>query len=315
MRLTTSPFKALRRTWVVVPLLSITMLAGGCSSPPEQRRTTDQEPAATETETSSSTSTTAAAVSTRRLDSIAVLGHSGATGTMSDPEDPLRDAHENSWATGDNPRVDSIYRRLLEDHPELEGHNYNHARNGTAVDDLKFQFENLLTEADPLPDVILIQTIDNDMRCDGSDPDNYRPYGRTLDQTLALMEKTIPNVQFLIVGPWATVEAWTAWASRHEEHVLVNSGTGPCDVFDAKGNPRPAGMRSLQEIVDSYWAQVEKVCAAHRGCFTDGRAVETEFVPNDRDLSADLNHLSIAGHAKYASIVWRAFPSEIKQRP
>ena len=300
----------MRTTWGTAVL--ITVLLGGCGAgEPTNQSAKSSTPAGSSSPTPTPTPRP---VTTPRLDSIAVLGHSGATGTMSDPEDPSRDAHENSWATGDNPQVESVYLGLLEDHPALKGHNYNLAVNGTTVDDLQFQFEDLLTQADPLPDVILLQTIDNDIQCDGSDPDNYRPFGKSLDRALTEMETAIPDVQFFFVSQWATVERWTAWAAHHEEHVVANSGTGPCAVFDAKGKPRPAGIRSMQEIVDSYWAQVEKVCAAHPGCFTDGGAEQAEFVPTDRDLAADLNHLSIAGHKKYAAIAWKAFPQEIKQR-
>ena len=234
---------------------------------------------------------------------------------MSDPEAMTRDARENSWATGENPDVQSIYTRLLKDHPGLDGHNYNAAINGSTVDVLEWEFDSLRTQADILPDVILIQTIDNDIRCDGTDGDNYRPFGRHLDRALTHMEKTIPGVRFFIVSPWATVEAWTGWATQHEEKVLENSGTGPCDVFDETGKPRIAGIRSLQAIVDAYRAQIEKTCAAHPDCFTDGGALEQHFVPQDADLAPDLDHLSIAGHAKYAEIAWQAFPIEIKQAP
>jgi hypothetical protein len=178
---------------------------------------------------------------TRRLDSIAVLGHSGATGTLSDRQNITRDAHENSWATGENPRVRSIYWRLLQDHPAMEGHNFNAAVNGSTVNDLESQFEALLTEADPLPDVVLIQTIDNDMRCDGTDADNYAPFARTLDDALATIEEKIPNVQFYLVSQWATVENWTAWAANDVEKVQQNSGNGPCDVFKENGQPSARG--------------------------------------------------------------------------
>ena len=56
---------------------------------------------------------------TAQMDAIAVLGHSGATGTMSDPQDPSRDATENSWATGENPHVRSVYQRLVERYPAI----------------------------------------------------------------------------------------------------------------------------------------------------------------------------------------------------
>jgi hypothetical protein len=303
-------------------VLSTAFLAGGCSgSAPDSNTGPPAAQGPSDTATSSSTAQSVTATPTpapditRRLDSLAVLGHSGATGTMSDTNDPSRDAHENSWATGSNPQVESIYLRLLADHPALRGHNYNAAVNGTTVQDLSWEFDDLLAEANPLPDVILIQTIDNDIRCDGSDADNLRPFGRTLDQTLTGMEMAIPDVQFFMVSQWATVETWTSWAASHDEQVSANAGNGPCDVFTPEGTRRPAGIRSLQEIVDSYWAEVTKVCSAHPRCFSDGGAEQAEFIPTDRDVTPDLNHLSIAGQRKYAAIAWQAFPQEIKQRP
>lgn len=271
-------------------------------------------PAGRESATSSATPARVA-VSTPELDAIAVLGHSGATGTMSDPQNPARDAVENSWATGDNPEVRSIYLRLLETHPALEGHSYNGALNGSTVDMLAQQFDAVLQSAEVVPDVVLIQTIDNDMRCDGTDADNYRAFASSLDEQLTDIRARAPDVQFYVTSQWASVEAWTRWAARHEWKVAENSGSGPCDVFDSEGRPRPAGMRSLQRIVDAYWARLERVCAAHSGCFTDGYAQQREFVPTDRDLSSDLNHLSLAGHAKFAAIAWRALPAAIKDRP
>jgi hypothetical protein len=252
---------------------------------------------------------------TRRLDSIAVLGHSGATGTLSDPQNITRDAHENSWATGENPRVRSIYWRLLQDHPAMEGNNFNAAVNGSTVDDLESQFNSLLLEADPVPDVVLIQTIDNDMRCDGTDPDNYAPFAQTLDEVLTTIEEKIPDVQFYLASQWATVENWTAWAATDPEKVQQNSGRGPCDVFNENGQPRARGIRSMQAIVDAYWVRVESVCARHDGCFTDHGVQQQRFVPADRDVAWDRNHLSIAGHRKYAEIAWSEFPEQIKSRP
>src|SRR5215218_6818384 len=58
--------------------------------------------------------------------SVAVLGHSGATGESSDPNKPRHyEARENSWASGTNPAVKSLYLRLLSVNPKLEGHNFN----------------------------------------------------------------------------------------------------------------------------------------------------------------------------------------------
>jgi lysophospholipase L1-like esterase len=209
--------------------------------------------------------------------------------------------------------VDSIYQRLAQQHPAMRGHNYNFAVNGSTVDNIEFQLQKLLREADPLPDVVIVQTIDNDMRCDGTDPENYAVFGSTLDWMLRLIQKKVPGAALFLVSQWATVETWATWASRHPEQVADNSGNGPCDVFTSDGTVRQARVRSMQSIVDGYWAQVEKVCAALPDCYTDGAAMQAMTV-TDRDVAADLNHLSITGHAKMAAIAWKAFPAAIKGR-
>ncbi len=53
---------------------------------------------------------------------VVVIGHSGATGMNSDPAHPGGNAPENSWATGTNPAVNSIYQRLAAQDPS-----YRHA--------------------------------------------------------------------------------------------------------------------------------------------------------------------------------------------
>jgi hypothetical protein len=296
--------------WCAV--FAVAVLIGGCAA--ETSAESDSQES-TRADLSTSSTPTRTPVITERLDSIAVLGHSWATGTLTDPSDYRREARENSWATGDNPQVRSLYLRLLQSHPALEGHNYNEAVGGTGVDNLQSQFDYLLDEADPLPDLVIIQTIDNDMRCDGSDADNYGPYGATLDHALTRIEEKIPGVQFFIVSQPITVKRWSGWAVHHPPLVKDYTGTGPCDVFDQDGRTRTAGVRSMQQIVDSYWKQIERVCATHPQCFTDGRAEQRKFLVTDSDMAVDLNHPSLAGHRKFAAIAWQALPDEIKRRP
>ena len=250
---------------------------------------------------------------TPQLDSIAVMGHSGATGTLTDPDDPTRDATENSWATGDNPRVRSIYLRLAETHPAMRGHAYNVAVDGSTVDNLESQLQRLLEVADPLPDVVIVQTIDNDIRCDGTDADNVARFGAEFARMLELVRGKVPDVSFFLVSQWATVQTYATWAQSQPAVVAENSGTGPCDFFTPEGELRPAGVRSLQGIVDGYWGAVEKVCAATPDCWTDGAAMQ-QMTITTRDLARDFNHLSVEGHAKMARLAWQAFPDEIKGR-
>jgi hypothetical protein len=84
-------------------------------------------------------------------------------------------------------------------------------------------------------------------------------------------------------------------------------------VCTAAGRVRPAGVRSLQRIVDDYWAQVEGACGSLPHCFTDAAALQAMRL-TDGDVASDGSHLSIQGHAKMAAIAWKAFPAEIKNR-
>jgi lysophospholipase L1-like esterase len=194
----------------------------------------------------------------------------------------------------------------------MRGHNYNVAVDGSTVDNLESQLQQLLEIADPLPDVVIVQTIDNDIRCDGTDADNVAAFGATLDRMLTMVREKVPGVSFL-VSQWATVHTYATWAKIQPAVVAENSGTGPCDFFTPDGELRPAGVRSLQGIVDDYWGAVEKVCAALPDCWTDGAAMQKMTVTT-QDLARDVNHLSTKGHTKMAAIAWQAFPDEIKDR-
>jgi glycerophosphoryl diester phosphodiesterase len=64
------------------------------------------------------------------------MGHSGLTGYDSDQDAPGTDVLANSWATGTNPDVDSVYQRVLAENPAVQGHVQNFAIDGSTVDSL-----------------------------------------------------------------------------------------------------------------------------------------------------------------------------------
>jgi hypothetical protein len=102
-----------------------------------------------------------------------VIGHSGATGYDSDPSDPGSDATQNSWATGTKPVVDSVCQRLIAKNPAYVGHSVNLAQDGADIADMIDQAHSLAT-LQPRPGVVFIQGVDNDIRCDGTDPPELR---------------------------------------------------------------------------------------------------------------------------------------------
>ena len=69
-------------------------------------------------------------------DSIAGLGDSITRAVNSDA---LGDRPENSWVTGTNASVDTVYSRLLAVHPPITGNRFNEAVSGARMTDLNSQ--------------------------------------------------------------------------------------------------------------------------------------------------------------------------------
>src|SRR5262245_17620369 len=107
------------------------------------------------------------------------LGHSGLTAENSDPAKPGQSAFENSWATGTADRLASIYQRMVELRPETEGHVANLAQGGAPAASLQRQAMRALEDV-PTPELAIIQTIDGDIRCDGSDAAHVAEFGAAL---------------------------------------------------------------------------------------------------------------------------------------
>lgn len=234
---------------------------------------------------------------------LAVIGHSGATGYNSDPRLPARDVLANSWATGSNPAVQSIYLRQLAPDPTIEGHATNIAIDGSDVISLISQAMRLVN-MHPTPELVLIQTIDNDMHCDGTDEANYEPYRAKLAQALGILSEGLPESQFFIVSQWATVAAYDRVIfERNPVHL---TGEGPCDTVDPEtGKIVRSKETYVQGLVDAYWTIVTDVCGQVQRCRTDGGAAQQMDLVA-ADISSDLDHLSIAGHAKFAALEWVA---------
>ena len=230
-----------------------------------------------------------------------MIGHSGATGYDSSPVQPGVDVTTNSWATGTNPEVQSIYLRMLAADPAIEDHHANLAISGSDVSSLLNQAAQLI-ERDPPPALVFIETIDNDMRCDGTDEANFDPYRSTLTEAIDTLVSGMPDVQVFIVSQWGTVATYDRVVFElSPEHL---TGDGPCDTVDpATGEIVRSKEKYLQGLVDEYWSIVTEVCGQYPNCRTDGGAMQ-DFVPAPEDFSPDLNHLSIAGLAKKAAIEW-----------
>ena len=233
--------------------------------------------------------------------SLAVIGHSGATGYDSDPV-RARWSH-NSWVTGDNPLVKSLYARILARNPAVRGHKFNLAINGSNVASLLLQARKAVTMK-PTPELVVVQSIDNDIACDGTDAKRLKPFGATFSQALDALATGAPDARIFVVSqfgsPGTSVRALTAVQRKR-----LGGGSGPCDFLDATGAILPKRLAYLESVIHGYEAAVAASCKLVAACRYDGGAFG-RVVDRPEYLSSDLNHFSVKGHAKAAAVAWAA---------
>jgi hypothetical protein len=254
--------------------------------------------------TANNGATTTAAVETPS--GVIAIGHSGLTGENSDPNRPGQEARENSWATGTNPEVNSIYQRLIAVRPETEGHVANTAQAGAPAALLAGQADAALAQV-PTPALVIIQTIDGDIRCDGTDADHVAEFGASVAEALDVIQTASPSSRILMVGQLgrpdpAFVEKLVA-ADPAAKSTLP--GPGPCAFFNSAGGLVEENFETLTRIIEGYEAEQERLCAAVPHCRTDGGA-RAAYVDELENFTSDWNHLNLRGSARAAEIAWPA---------
>jgi hypothetical protein len=301
----------LRRGWFVLGLTATLALAA-CGS--DDSSSSDVGPAASTSATTGPATAEPAATGptsldrTPELDAIGVIGHSGATGYNSDGQD--HDVPANSWVTGTNPEVDSVYLRLLADHPALEGHNWNQAVSGSSVTSLMDQAQALLTYDDPVPDIVFIVSIDNDIRCDGSDEDNLGPFEASMADVVTYLQESAPGIKVFFNDQAVSVQDYDATLLTMDGGAEHLDTPGPCNVMKDDAID-PAGETYLQQDVDAYFARLVHLCAGVTDCATDEGALQTMKI-SKQDVAPDMDHFSVSGLAKTAAIVWEKLPADWK---
>jgi hypothetical protein len=239
--------------------------------------------------------------------SVVVIGHSGATGYDSDPTRPGVDVTANSWATGTNPSVDSILLRLGQTDPRLRGNGIDLAVGGSDVGSLIDQATRAVG-IEPTPVLVLVQSIDNDIRCDGTDAENYEPYRKRLKQVLDILTEGLPDARVFFVSQWADVRTYDKVVQQVDPSHIT--GSGPCDPI-APGSTKidRAKEAYLQGVVDTYFRIITETCALYPACRTDEGAMQSMALTTE-DLASDMNHLSVAGQAKMAALVFAALSGD-----
>ena len=289
---------------ILTLVASAAALAGCGGSDPASGARADAPAASTDaarTATQRATPAAARAWTHGYPNSIAVLGHSGSTGENSDPHRPGVEVRENSWATGTNPAVRSVYMRILERNPAIKGHDYSYSEGGAAIDRVAAQAERLLATK-TRADLILIQVMDNDLTCplDGAALSDFQSH---LTAMLRKLARGAPNSSEFVVSQFGSVP--TAVKSLSRDDRIAQGGTGPCDFLTPTGRVVPKKVARLENAIHAYEAALKTACSKVRQCTYDGGAFG-RIVDRREYMSSDLNHFSIKGHAKAAAVAWAA---------
>ena len=140
---------------------------------------------------------------------VIAIGHSGMTGFQSNPQSPGENAPDNSWATGTNPVVQSIYLRMVAVLPETKDHVANVSRNGEKADGLEFQVPSALKLV-PTPRLALVQIMDNDIRCDGTDSAHLPEFRAQVRAAVEQVVAASPKVVVVLVGGAGSVAGYAS---------------------------------------------------------------------------------------------------------
>jgi lysophospholipase L1-like esterase len=217
--------------------------------------------------------------------SIAALGASTDTGFATAGTFDVAPA--NSWVTGTNPAVRSIYLRLRELNPAIAGHAYNYAEPGSGIISLPAQ-------AAHMPRGTGLVTIDvgvNDACESRSTPAVFRAQ---FERTLRVVEARAPRARIVVVSIYNVLAMWDAVktlpAARFARDLCVSATDG--------------GRRELARTIRNLNGQLAFVCAHHPNCRYDGGTVY-RLSWRGRDISTvDYFHPSLSGQRKIAAALW-----------
>jgi hypothetical protein len=231
------------------------------------------------------------------------IGHSFLTGGGADPNLPGVDAPQYSWATGTSPAVDSIYERLVAAYPSDTGWVQNFAVDGSTSAALLQMAVNGLT-ALPRPRLVIFATIDNDIRCDGTDTSNHPAFAANIRSAIAYITARSPGTQILTMaqGPGRPA-TYAADIAGDPAAVAANEGPPPCSLFGPNGHLMPAQIRTLTAIIEGYEAVLKQVCDQFRQCHYSALTASFREYP-DELTPPNYGHLNILGARSFAAFIW-----------
>ena len=236
-------------------------------------------------------------------DSIAVIGHSFATGEG--VSGPRAFRLRNSWITGDVPAIQSLYSRILARNPAIRGNKFNLAVNGADVASMLAQARKAIT-IKPAPGLVVVVSMDNDITCDMT---SHRPFQAAFARVLEVLATGLPDARIFVTSQFGSTPSYITSLTlkqRVNQRLRISPASGPCAYLDARGAAIPKGVAYYEGVIQRYEAAVAAACkAVATTCRSDGGAFG-RVVYRPEYVSWDLIHLAAPGQAKSAAVAWAA---------
>ncbi len=212
----------------------------------------------------------------------------------------------NSWSTGTNFLVNSMYLRIFVLNPTIQGKATNLAVSGSKMVDLNGQASQLNRKTQYVTILMGANDVCTPSMATMTDVTTFRSQFNTAMQTVT---KKAPKARVLVLSIPDIYNLWyilkdnssarTTWSLFTIcQSMLANPlSTTQADV------DRRAAVR--QRNID-FNSQLQAVCAAYSQCkFDDNAVFNTGFVVSDVS-PIDYFHPSVSGQAKLAGVAWTA---------
>jgi hypothetical protein len=150
---------------------------------------------------------------------------------------------------------------------------------------------------------VIIQTIDGDIRCDGTDDRHVPEFGSALMAALEVITEVSPESRVLTPNQAGRPEAEAAALADEPDIRRSFGGTGMCDFFDPNGALVAERLATLTGIIEQYEAEQVRVCSVFPQCSTDHGVMKTYVREKEHVVEGDWNHLVARGQAAIAELI------------
>ncbi|HKG38627.1 MAG TPA: SGNH/GDSL hydrolase family protein [Conexibacter sp.] len=237
-------------------------------------------------------------------DRMAATGASATTAYNTCPT-PGTNCPANSWSTGTNRAVNSIYQRIRAVHPEIEGNNFNDAVAGSTMARLQAQ---VAVAAEQNVELVTVDMGSNDVCADTealmTSAESFRT---SFASALTALTTSRPSTRIAVAS---IPNVHRLWRILHENAAAVRSWNSHTICQSMLANPTSTlradaarRNRVLNHIV-ALNGVLASVCAEYANCRYDGGAAFGYAFEVGEVSTNDYFHPSIAGQAAFAQVEW-----------